>query len=306
MTNKQQSKFSMFQALISLLNENKQIWHLVVAFATAFGLFSEKTTLLGDIFRERARKIAGIAGSKRNKRKTLTTQALVISGALRAYASAGGHEELRQAIRYKKGELDKLTEKELVATCQNIYKLALDYKEHLPGFNIAEATLTGFGMLTTEYEGMKGITRNAISARKALGETQSELMADIDSLLADQLDAMIISFQETHPQFYKEYMNNRILVDPKTSPTQFAGQVTDAATGLPVRHALVTVLNTPYLVNTRPDGSFKLRVPKPGTYTLQVERAGYAAATLEAELKLGKTTYADIKISLATEPAPAV
>ena len=286
----------MYQALVSLLNEQKNVWENVQGFSAANSLLTEKTNALATLFRERARKIAGISGSKRSKRKALTALALAVSGAMRAYASAGGNEELRQAVRYKIGELNRMTEKKLVATCQHIHAVALDLKEHLPGFNISEADLKRFLLLTSEYEGMKGATRNAISTRKALGETQRELIAGIDILLEDQLDAMIISFRESNEQFFKEYRNNRIIVDPKTSPTQFAGQVVDSNTGQPVKHALVSVTGTPYLVNTRPDGSFKLRVPKPGAYTLQVERAGYTTTTQDAELKLGKTTNVNVKI----------
>ena len=296
MTNKQLSKFSMYQALESLLNENKSTWQQVPAFVAAFGLFSEKTTRLSEIYRERARKLAGISGSKRSKRKQLSESAEVISGALKALASSKQNEELRHGVNYKSSELKNLPQKDMVAACRNIYEVALEHKAQLTAFNIPEETLTGFGSLVSEYESMNSATRNAISTRKALGELQRELMAAIDILLADQLDAMIISFREPHPQFYKEYRINRILVDPRTSPTRFTGMVVDSATGEPVKHALVTVAGTPYLVNTRTDGSFKLRVPKPGIYTLQAERAGYATTTQEAELRLGKTTNVEMKI----------
>lgn len=82
------------------------------------------------------------------------------------------------------------------------------------------------------------------------------------------------------------------------------GRVTDAATGAPLDQALVSVEGTSRSAKTKADGSFGLVLPA-GTYSLRVERFGYAPQVLPS-ITVADTGYTRANAALQALPSGRV
>lgn len=75
------------------------------------------------------------------------------------------------------------------------------------------------------------------------------------------------------------------------------GAVTDASTGDSLAGAKIRVLDTPQSETTRVNGIFKTGAAQPGTYTVMVEKPGYASQTIAGvALQTGQITRLDVAL----------
>jgi len=297
MNSKQEAKMGTNSATLKHLDDNRDIWLTSPAFNDAFASFKQKHEEAIKVVTEKARKLAGVFITKSNKKSSLTELALSMAGSLRAYASKINDDTLLAAMTFTRTELQSMRDNKLGPVCTHILNTLRLHITAMEAYDISSEMIDRFQNMIGEYTNASSSARTATSSRKSLGKSLAELLADIDVFVRDQLDPLMLRYLTTHPLFYDEYQNNRIIIDPKTSPTQFAGLITDEATGLPLNNVVVSIKDTAYVTNAKVDGNYKLRVPKNGSYTLLFEIAGYANVTVaDVELKLGKSTEVNVKM----------
>ena len=82
------------------------------------------------------------------------------------------------------------------------------------------------------------------------------------------------------------------------------GKLVDAGTGLPIDGAFIVLIGSGGLeltgVLSAEDGSFQLRAPKPGTYTLRADRIGYRS-TSSSPIELAATGLADYILAVPVD-----
>ncbi len=297
MNSKQEAKLGANSATLKHLEDNRDIWITSPAFNEAFTTYKEKHEQIKDVVKNKARKLAGVFITKTNKRSSLVENALSKAGSLRAYAHKIGDATLQAAMTFTRSELQNMRDNKLGPVCAHILEELRRLAVEMGAYDITGEMIDQFATQIAEFTSASSSARTATSSRKSLGKSLAELLAEMDAFADNQLDPLMLRYLTTHSLFYDEYNNNRTIVDPKTSPTQFSGLITDEATGLPLKNVMVSIPDTLYITNAKADGRYKLRVPKNGTYTLVFEIAGYADVTItDAELKLGKTTEVNVKM----------
>ncbi|MEQ1677537.1 MAG: carboxypeptidase regulatory-like domain-containing protein [Chitinophagaceae bacterium] len=297
MNKKQEAKLGMGQAVILHCDKYIAIINTMPAFMMFLNAFKMVvSTILNTVQRE-ARNISGITVDKKELRETLAKQANVIAAVIYSYASASGNHTLKAEVDYSLWDLKNLRDDELGPTCMIIHKAAEDNQAALIDYNITSPVLHSFKALVYDYIGKVATPRNATAGRKALNSSLKTLFQEFDTILNERLDTVALALQQDNPEFYEEYKNNRIIVDPGTSPTQAAGTVTIKGNDDTLKGVQVNVEGQEYGTSTKADGTFKLKIPLPGSYTLLFSKEGYQTGSAPVEIKLGQTVTADIELS---------
>lgn len=290
----QNSKFRMFHTVYNHLQDNKTLWGTMSGFTGIVNRFKLLLDTIGGLVGEKARKLAGVTLSKQAQKLALIDMTLVFSGIIAACASESKNHEVAKAMDFTRTELDDLPSEKLAPVCRQVLTMAMEWREKLAGFNIAESSFTTYEAMITGYDSLASAPRKAISIRKSLGETLTELFKDADTLVEKQLDKVMESFRQEQNQFYREYHNTRTIINQGARSTQISGLVIDSVSKAPLKNVLVSVKGTAFLTNTKKDGRFILKVPETGVVSVQVEMAGFKPVVTEAELKLGKTSEVNV------------
>lgn len=270
---------------------------MIIAFMQFMVLFKEQLSNLATMARDAGRNLAGVTLSKEMMKSLVVIRSLALSGKLVAFASAQKNYELKKAMKFSKTKLNRQGAGGLCSKCKSIMAELIRFKGELKDYQITDADIAAYDNLVTEYEQLATATTNAASSRKAQNLSIIEQIAEIKTLLKEQLDGMMLDFKETDKVFYDEYTNNRDIRKAKTSPTKISGTSIDGETQKPIKNVLISVVDTNYFTNSKKDGRFDLRTPQPGTVTLEAEVFGYEKTTITGvEVKLGKTTELTITL----------
>ncbi|MEQ1678539.1 MAG: carboxypeptidase regulatory-like domain-containing protein, partial [Chitinophagaceae bacterium] len=297
MNKKQEAKLGMGQAVILHCDKYIALINTLPAFIIVLNAFKMVVSSIRNTVQREARNISGITVDKKELRETLAKQANVLAAVIYSYASASGNNTLKAEVDYTYSHLRNLRDDELGPTCMIIHKAAEVNLVSLIDYNITPPVLDSFKAMVYEYTGIVATPRNATAGRKALNSSLKNLFQEFDTILNERMDTLALALQQDNPEFYEEYKNNRIIVDPGTSPTQAAGTVTIKGNDNTLKGVLVNVEGQEYFTNTKPDGSFKLKIPVPGSYTLLFTKDGYQTSSAAVEIKLGQTATADMELS---------
>lgn len=295
MNNKQEARFARNTGSVNHLEEKREIWKNNLALNTGFEKYWQMHQESFNIVKEQGSKTAGVFNAKSKKKVALAIKALSYAGSLRAFASSMGDNRLLATISFSRSEIFGTRDNKLAPLCMTIIDALRKHSAEMIAYDITPEMTDAFEKTIDEFRIVASSTKNATSERKSLGSRLNDVLDEMDVFAKDQLDPLMLRYETSHPLFYMEYKNNRQIIDPKTSSTQFAGIITDSSTGEPIKKVLVSVQDSTYITNAKKDGKYKLRVPKNGTYILVFEFVGYETVIItEAELKLGKTTEVNV------------
>jgi hypothetical protein len=225
MNDNQENKFTMYQAVTSLLDANTAKTSSMSAFATALGNFKDILTAISEKNIQKDTATAGKTTLKNQYQTDLIASAVPIAGALYALGSATNDPRIQALGDLKKGDFLKLRDTELTDVVTNIKNLADGYAAQLAAYGVTPISITALDTKLNSYSASIGGKESSFSTKVAAGRVLSDLFDDADSILKDQLDRMMEMFAPSDQQFYQEYKSAREIkdlghrFDPPADPT---------------------------------------------------------------------------------------
>lgn len=213
MTISQRNKLNMYITVLQFLANNTAIWSMLLAFADAVTLLTNKVAELQAQVAIQSAHIVGYATAKKGKKKTLISKLLVVTGALEAYAAVIHDEVLLNFADYTQSDLKKLADNMLTQTANNIVAKANSLLPALASYGIDVALLTDLQTTVTDYATFVESPRLARIAKKTATGNIKTLIKEIDAILKTVLDMLIVQFKVTAPDFFTGYKSARIIVD---------------------------------------------------------------------------------------------
>jgi hypothetical protein len=213
MTDRQENKFTMYEAVSNLLDANTAKTASMPAFATALNSFKDAMAAISEKNIQKNTATSGRTATKNQQQSALIEAAVPVAGALYALGSATEDPRLQALGNVKKGYLSNLRDTELTDAVTNIKNLADGYSAQLADYGITVAVISALDTKLTAYSSALGTKESSVSTRVAAGKVLDDIFADADSLLKDQLDRMMEMFAPTDQQFYLEYKNAREIRD---------------------------------------------------------------------------------------------
>jgi hypothetical protein len=213
---KQESKFKMYNVVITRCDDNASIVDLNVAFKNAFTDFRAIVAQIGANAQKAGVVLKGIAADKTVSKKDLCANAAKTGGLIYAYAAKTGNNKLKQSVDFSKSDLMKLKDGEIAAVCQTIHSAGVENKAALTDYGVTDKKLADLQTAIDSYTGEVAKPRSAIIDRKVTKAQTKDLFKQADALLVEQMDNLIEDFLDTNAQFVAEYKSARIIIDPKT------------------------------------------------------------------------------------------
>ena len=275
MNDNQENKVSMYLAVKTVVDSYGAVWAGVAAFVNGYGLF---ITILNRILGEvdvQETATTGVRTDKLAAQDVMIEQALVISGAVYAYASDVENNTLMASVSFTLSELKYVRDTISAERARVIHTQATTVVGLLVDYGVDTAMLDEFDTSIDSFLALIPAPRVAITVKKGATSNLVEDVKLADKQLKDKLDKLMPQFKTVSPDFYGQYFDARIIVNYKggTSKGDISGVVTDVETGNPIKDVeVLTEGKDPVLTDS--DGSFNLTGLKAGETTVVFSKAG--------------------------------
>ena len=211
-----EDKMSMFYALMQVLDKHNATWTGLVPFKNAHTELAANIASIENATQKQETNLKGFAEDKRTKKEKMVKLTLSIAQGVYAYAVDEGDAVLQAKSDYSRSDLMQTRDAVIAQTCQNIHDLANAAIADLGAYGIVAADLTAQQTAIDKYTATVGSPRAALAERKGATAEINALVKDSMKILTKRMDKMMPEFEESHPNFYQEYFDARIIVNSAT------------------------------------------------------------------------------------------
>lgn len=283
MTDNQENKLTMYEAVDTVLDKNSTIWSSLTTVTDTSIKLKAIIVEIRNLRQVQELDSKGITVNKADVREQLTGATLKLIRAIAAYASLNNNHKLLGEVNYTPSTLNKSRDNIFYDIAVLIQSKAKQYELELADFLIKPEDITGQQSLINRYILAVPEKRAAVVVSKTSTADLKLKIREMDILLKENLDRLILLFETDNADFVQQYFSARIIIDlghrTTTKKTIISGLVTDFESEKPIEGAHVWILETGQSFNTGSDGHFEINIENPGDYVLKVEKAGYKTYT---------------------------
>lgn len=208
-----EDRFTMFLATRTALDNHGAVWAALVPFNNAVTAFKAKITTVEEEVAIQEMDLLGYAKDKALKKEAMVEKALSVARQTFAFAEDTGDVVLREKMAQSRTGLMSLRDAVVAQKCQGIHTEATGVLASLAPYGIVAVDLTALQTVIDDYEAVISAPRTAITVRKGSTEQIETLIQEGTVILTNRLDKMMDEFKLTHPGFYQEYFDARIVVN---------------------------------------------------------------------------------------------
>lgn len=216
MTNKQLNKLTTALAVEGICDANTTILSTVPAFASAYADTQSHVTNIQTLWQAQAQNTSGIGEDKRQARLAMCNIALVIAGAVHAYATKTKNNELLNRMNFSLSDLMAGRDVQSAERCQNVYDTAntnltalADYGVTADKLTLLKAAIAAYNLLITKPRETRA------QHKTTTGNIQTEF--DLLGEALGIMDDLIPQFSPASQKFVDDYNNARTIVDTAAS-----------------------------------------------------------------------------------------
>ncbi len=287
----------MFTVVDAVLDANATAVGTLAALVTGQGTLKANITAISNTSEQQKTITSGVTPDKNATRETLRNTTVINAALLYAYAVSVNDIILQTKAKLTYSDLKELKDDELGERAQTIHDEANTVIASLPPFGITAAILTSYQTLIDTYETKAPAPRAKQSQKVALTTQVKTLIKETRLLLKNSIDTLMLNFKLTDVEFYNTYKAAREIINHGSIPTQAAGIITDSVTTNPIGGVLITVDGQTYIATSNPDGTYSIKIPVNGTYTIIFTKTGYQTQQItNVVITLGQTTNLNVQL----------
>lgn len=240
-------------------------------------------------FREKQEKnTSGTAQLKAVQREKLIDSTLNTSRKVRAFAIDEENHELEKLVNYSKTKLEESADTMLRDRCQIIHDTALEQLEHLAPYGITKSMLADLQKDINTFLQIIPAPRLKITAKKDATDELGIIFKNTDKLLK-KMDKVFEMVRDKHSDFYRNYKNNRIIINPGSSLSSVTGSVKDEAKN-PIAKVVITEPTSGLNIKSGPKGTFRIKKMEPGNYEFSFTKNGFEEKRVKVGINQKETT----------------
>lgn len=208
MSENEQNKLDMYEAVLTLLGENKDIISTIPAFNWAI---SKLRKTIDEIKREdkmiSAETFNMTIQTSKIKDELIFTLVPVAS-ALFNFAKSTNNLALKEKTRYTQSHFVRMLDKELIEKADMLLLFADKYLPKLKNYHINADTLKKLSAVQTTFKSSLGNKIASLISTSALTPL-TELFNEADKILSKYMDVYIENLIDEYEEFYDEYLWTR-------------------------------------------------------------------------------------------------
>jgi len=156
---------------------------------------------------------SGLTEVKIDLRANVITQELQLSAALKSYANSTNNKELKTKANYSRSDLIQSADPVLYDIGILLVNLATPLQAELSKYFVTVEKLNELGSLLTDFHAAIPQKRVANSMSKVSTGNIVEVFNSLSKMLKDEMDVLMLLFEQVEPDFYKSYKNARLIID---------------------------------------------------------------------------------------------
>lgn len=213
MNKTQVNKLRMFESVNLVLTNQSTLFAELEDLVLAHQRLKDGIQQIGQYRQVQETNNAGLTETKSDLRSNMIMKELQLSAALKSYANVTGNKDLKTKADYNKSKLLQVSDPVLYDIGVLLISLANPLQAELSKYFVTPEKLEELGVLLEEFHAAIPQRRVASSMSKVSTSKINELFNSISKMLKDEIDVLMLLFDESYPDFYKAYRNARIIVD---------------------------------------------------------------------------------------------
>ena len=141
------------------------------------------------------------------------------------------------------------------------------------------SSLTALQTTIDGYQAKVLTPRNSAAQKKTIRENLKKLIAEVDTVLKEQMDKTVVGFKAAHPDFVSTYKANRVIIDPGKSATTLKGVILNSMDKSPVSGATIVIMETGNKTSRDEKGTYEIKPIPAGIYTINISAPKYKDKT---------------------------
>jgi len=137
----------------------------------------------------------------------------IIAGAVAAYAHKASDNQMLTRVDTTLGTLRGGRGQDSRDKCSDILDAATANLAALADYEIKQADLDNLEQLIGDYDELAPQPRNAIGSAKGAGQASDAAFDRADGILNNGIDKLMLKYEDTNPDFFRDYTNARIIID---------------------------------------------------------------------------------------------
>lgn len=293
MTAAQNAYFSMISTVATVCNRFSSVWNETPSFKTAFTrLKTEVTDKLPEILARQNQHTTGVTLDKKSARLDLETRLLNIANAIEAYAVTISDNTLRRNVHLVASDMNRFTDRGIIGEATRIATLATENMAHLGPFHVTAPDVEQLLESAATYSTWLGKPRATIDDKKDATQ-QLDALVRIARQVLDVMDAQMVLFRESSPDFYAQYQSAREITNPATRHRAISFRVVDNEKR-PVADVKIVVPALRIEKCTGPSGTCFVQHAPGGNYEVRASKNGYAVTDIRVAVNDGERTKAEV------------
>jgi hypothetical protein len=284
MTTQQENKLNMFLALRDFLLPNSSVTKDLPGFEANLSALQETIVNLQSIAEQQKFDKTGITKKKNELKNTVVILAADNSRRITAYGKLSKNSPLETEARYTHSELRKSTDVALKDYAQIIYDKGQQHIEALAPYGITPDSQKTFLDAINAFNASIGGPRVGITEKSQATKQLALLFGNAESILAD-MDSSADILRLSNVNFHNGYRSVRKLVESHTGSLSLKAEVTDMASGWPVKGVEFRFQPAPgserngnnveIVKKSGEKGRFNVKNIPSGTYQVAISKPGF-------------------------------
>ncbi len=214
MNHRDMAHVKMQTTVFGVLDTNKTIWQANTAMTTVKNSLKAGLDLITELQKKQPDTTTGVTQDKAVLRRAVADAAIIVAGAVGAYADGKGDHDLFEDVNFTASDLKFGPEQNCKTNCANILKKGTDNLAALTAAGtLAQTDLDTLSQALAAFSASITKPREAKAATKEATDQLPAAVLANDRTLERQADGLMEKYRVSYPDFYRAYQVARIIVD---------------------------------------------------------------------------------------------
>lgn len=209
----QQNHKSMFNAVSDSFKKYGDVLNTNPAIASNLVVFDQRMNQLENLIMLQAGHAVGRSELKQKEEAEMIQETIQIAAILYVYAIDNNLPELQAKVSISPSMLQNMSAEQLKATCLNIHALAEEHVDVFENYGSTPEKVDDLKKEIDDFVEVISAPRSAIVTRSQATYQMKVVFAEINELLKNKIDKLMLLFEQSHPEVYRNYKSARIIVD---------------------------------------------------------------------------------------------